>query len=120
SDLAVKSRLPVTYHRREYVEAGGLMSYSVNFLDLDRRAAYYLINSKRRQTGRLASRAADQVRASHQSENRQADRPDHSAKRVGQSRQSNPMTERSKIKKWKIQNGWFPPYVLARADRVIR
>jgi putative tryptophan/tyrosine transport system substrate-binding protein len=41
-ELAVKSRLPVTYHRRDYVEAGGLMSYGVNFLDLDRRAATYV------------------------------------------------------------------------------
>src|SRR5439155_22296257 len=44
ADLAVKSRLPVTYHRREYVEAGGLMSYGVNFLDLNRRAATYVDN----------------------------------------------------------------------------
>jgi putative tryptophan/tyrosine transport system substrate-binding protein len=41
-ELAIKSRLPVTYHRREYVEAGGLMSYGVNNLDLDRRAATYV------------------------------------------------------------------------------
>jgi ABC-type uncharacterized transport system substrate-binding protein len=42
AELAVKSRLPVTYHRREYVEAGGLMSYGVNQNDLDRRAAIYV------------------------------------------------------------------------------
>jgi putative ABC transport system substrate-binding protein len=42
AELAVKSRLPVMYHRSEYVEAGGLMSYGVNFLDLDRRAATYV------------------------------------------------------------------------------
>jgi putative ABC transport system substrate-binding protein len=42
AEFAVKSRLPVTYHRREYVEAGGLMSYGVNGLDLDRRAATYV------------------------------------------------------------------------------
>jgi putative ABC transport system substrate-binding protein len=41
-ELAVKNRLPVTYHRREYVEAGGLMSYGVNYADLDRRAATYV------------------------------------------------------------------------------
>jgi putative ABC transport system substrate-binding protein len=40
--LAVKSRLPVIYHRREYVEAGGLIAYGVSFTDLDRRAAYYV------------------------------------------------------------------------------
>jgi ABC-type uncharacterized transport system substrate-binding protein len=42
AELAVKNRLPVTYHRREYVEAGGLMSYGVNQDDLDRRAATYV------------------------------------------------------------------------------
>jgi putative tryptophan/tyrosine transport system substrate-binding protein len=42
AELAVKSRLPVTYHRRDYVEAGGLMSYGVNQDDLDRRAATYV------------------------------------------------------------------------------
>ena len=38
-DLAVKNRLPVIYSERTYVEAGGLMFYGVNILDLDRRAA---------------------------------------------------------------------------------
>ena len=42
AELAVKSRFPVTYHRREYVEAGGLMSYGVSQPDLDRRAATYV------------------------------------------------------------------------------
>jgi putative ABC transport system substrate-binding protein len=42
AELAVKSRFPVMYHRREYVEDGGLMSYGVSFLDLDRRAATYV------------------------------------------------------------------------------
>jgi putative ABC transport system substrate-binding protein len=42
ADLAVKNRLPVIYHQSQYVEAGGLMSYGVNLLDLDRRAATYV------------------------------------------------------------------------------
>src|ERR1044071_5776464 len=41
-ELAVKSRLPVIYESREYVEAGGLMTYGVNFNDLNRRAATYV------------------------------------------------------------------------------
>src|SRR5262249_57001350 len=40
--LAVKSRIPVVYQRREYVEAGGLLSYGVNIADMDRRAATYV------------------------------------------------------------------------------
>ncbi len=42
ADLAVKNRLPAIYHQRFYVEAGGLMFYGVNQLDLDRRAATYV------------------------------------------------------------------------------
>jgi ABC-type uncharacterized transport system substrate-binding protein len=42
ADLALKSRLPATYPRREFVEDGGLMSYGVSISDLDRRAAKYV------------------------------------------------------------------------------
>jgi putative ABC transport system substrate-binding protein len=37
--LALGARLPTTYSTREYVEAGGLMSYGPSFSDLFRRAA---------------------------------------------------------------------------------
>ena len=40
--LAAKTRLPSIYGLREYVEAGGLMVYSANPLDLERRAAVYV------------------------------------------------------------------------------
>ena len=40
--LAVKSRLPAIYDRREFVEDGGLMSYATSITDLDRRAATYV------------------------------------------------------------------------------
>jgi putative ABC transport system substrate-binding protein len=41
-ELAAKSRLPAIYYIREFVEAGGLMSYGVSVTDLDRRAATYV------------------------------------------------------------------------------
>lgn len=41
-DLAVKSRLPASYARPEFVESGGLMTYGVNLNDLARRAATYV------------------------------------------------------------------------------
>jgi putative ABC transport system substrate-binding protein len=41
-ELAVKNRLPVIYRNRDDVEMGGLMSYGVGYLDLDRRAAIYV------------------------------------------------------------------------------
>jgi putative ABC transport system substrate-binding protein len=40
--LAVKNRLPAIYDRAEFVEDGGLMTYSVSITDLFRRAATYV------------------------------------------------------------------------------
>jgi putative ABC transport system substrate-binding protein len=40
--LAVKHRLPATYARLEFVEAGGLMTYGTNYPELFRRAAIYV------------------------------------------------------------------------------
>lgn len=41
-DFAARTRLPSTFHFRESVELGGLMSYGVNLLDNYRRAATYV------------------------------------------------------------------------------
>jgi putative tryptophan/tyrosine transport system substrate-binding protein len=42
ADLAAKLRLPSVSGNREYVEAGGLIAYSADFLDLERRAATFV------------------------------------------------------------------------------
>jgi putative ABC transport system substrate-binding protein len=42
ADLAATSRLPAMYGWREYVAAGGLMSYGPSFRDIHRRAAVYV------------------------------------------------------------------------------
>jgi putative ABC transport system substrate-binding protein len=41
-DLAAKHRLPAVYQVREFVDAGGLMSYGPNLADMYRRAATYV------------------------------------------------------------------------------
>ena len=41
-ELAVKSRLPASYPTAEFIEAGGLMTYSPNINDLSRRAATFV------------------------------------------------------------------------------
>ena len=41
-ELAVKHRLPATYTRPEFIEAGGLMYYGTNYNELFRRAAIYV------------------------------------------------------------------------------
>jgi putative tryptophan/tyrosine transport system substrate-binding protein len=42
TQLAAEHRLPAIYGGREFIEAGGLMSYGVNFPDLYRRAAAFV------------------------------------------------------------------------------
>jgi putative ABC transport system substrate-binding protein len=42
AEFAAKSRLPVIYESAAYVEAGGLMSYGVDIIDVARRAAVYV------------------------------------------------------------------------------
>ena len=41
-DLAAKNRLPAVYPQREFVDAGGLMSYGPDLADMFRRAATYV------------------------------------------------------------------------------
>ena len=41
-ELAAKNRLPAVYPQRDFVDAGGLMSYGANGPDLFRRAATYV------------------------------------------------------------------------------
>ena len=42
ADLAIKNRLPSMNEGSDYVDAGGLVSYSANEADLYRRAAVYV------------------------------------------------------------------------------
>jgi len=41
-ELAGKYRLPAIYPQKEFVDAGGLMSYGADYVDLYRRAAVYV------------------------------------------------------------------------------
>ena len=78
--LALKSRLPSIYGNKEAVDAGGLMSYGADIADSYRRVAYYVDRIlKGAKPADLPGRAADEVRAGDQSQNREADRPDDSA-----------------------------------------
>ena len=42
AELAAKSRLPSASAQREYVEAGGLIAYGADSLDLERRSARFV------------------------------------------------------------------------------
>ena len=41
-ELVVKYRLPAIYFQREFVDAGGLMSYGADYEGLSRKAAHYV------------------------------------------------------------------------------
>jgi putative ABC transport system substrate-binding protein len=91
AELAVKARLPVIFYRRVDVEAGGLISYGVNFTDLDRRAAYYV--DKILKGAKPADLPVEQPKKFEFVINLKT------AKQIGLT---------------------IPPHVLARADRVIK
>jgi putative ABC transport system substrate-binding protein len=89
--LAVKSRLTAIYPRAEYVDDGGLMTYSANNLELFRRAATYV--DKILKGAKPAELPVEQPKKFELVINLKA------AKQIGLT---------------------MPPNVLARADRVIR
>ena len=41
-EFTLEVKMPASFHRREFVEAGALFSYDANPLELDRRAAVYV------------------------------------------------------------------------------
>jgi putative ABC transport system substrate-binding protein len=90
-DLAIKNRLPSMYEASDFVEAGGLVSYSTNDADVFRRAATYV----------------DKILKGRKPEDLPVEQPMKfeliinlkTAKQIGLT---------------------IPPNVLARADRVIR
>src|SRR5262245_10265464 len=90
-EYVVKNRLPAIYSGAESVEAGGLMSYGVNVVDLDRRAAAYV--DKILKGAKPADLPVEQPKKFEFIVNLKA------AKQIGL---------------------MIPPNVLARADKVIR
>ena len=90
-NLAAKNRLPAMYFRSDFVEAGGLMTYSVNYNDLARLAATYV--DKILKGAKPADLPVEQPKKFEFIVNLKA------AKQIGLT---------------------IPPNVLARADRVIK
>ena len=80
AELATGARLPAMYGAREFVEAGGLVSYSASFADNYRPRSHLRgQDSQRRQARRPSRRAGDEVRVGDSSKDRQSARPDDPA-----------------------------------------
>jgi putative ABC transport system substrate-binding protein len=70
--LAVEYAIPTMYYAREFVSAGGLVSYASTFDDSFRRAATYVARVlEGREASRFASDPADQVRTCDKPKNRE-------------------------------------------------
>lgn len=68
--LAARHRLPAVYASRVFVTAGGLIYYGPELTDQYRRAAGYVDRILNRKPGRFAGTGAEQVRISHQPQDR--------------------------------------------------
>ena len=78
--LASRHAVPAMYGWREFVEAGGLISYAPSAAGTYRQTADLCReNPQGRQAGRSAGPAADQVRAGHQHEDSPGARPHRAA-----------------------------------------
>src|SRR6516164_8976222 len=76
--LAARYGVPAIYYNRAYAESGGLIAYGDDYAEEFRQAAGYIDRIlKGAKASRSASPESEEVRAGHQSQDRQGARPDH-------------------------------------------
>ena len=92
AELAARNRLPTISDSKDFLDAGGLLSYGSDRLALWRRDRMVRRQDfERCQPSGTPSGAAEEVRVGHQSENGEADRPNDSTECVGKSGQGHQM-----------------------------
>ncbi len=96
-ELAGKYRLPAIYPQDEFVEAGGLMSYGIDYDDLYRRAAVYVDKIlKGAKPADLPVQQATKFEFVINLEGSKADRPDNSRPRARAGEQSHQVRQKVK------------------------
>jgi ABC-type uncharacterized transport system substrate-binding protein len=74
--LAARDRIPAAYSNRDYVEAGGLMTYGTKIADAYRQAGTYAgSHPQGGEARRPSSRAVVEIRIGHQPSDREVARP---------------------------------------------
>ena len=91
-DLAAQHRLPALYPYGAMVDSGGLMAYDAYTPDLLTYRRLCAQDPEGRQTGRVARRAADEVRVGHQPQDGPRARPHDTGGAPPQSRSGDRMT----------------------------
>jgi putative ABC transport system substrate-binding protein len=98
AEFALQNRLPTASFQRFFTEAGTLLSYGPSFADLFLRAATYVDKIfKGAKPADLPVERPTQVRACHQSEDRQGARPYHSAIAVAARGRGDSVAERIEL-----------------------
>jgi ABC-type uncharacterized transport system substrate-binding protein len=92
--FAQRNRLPSMYGQKEFADAGGLITYGPNTADLAARRRVCRQDPQGREARRPPHRAADEVRAGHQHEDRQGPRPDDPAIAAAAGRSGDRVTDR--------------------------
>ena len=92
-DFANSNKVPTMFEDSSYVAAGGLMSYGPDYQDVFRKAAIFVDKIlKGAKPGRVADRAADEVRTCDQPQGRNGTWTRNSAKAACVSRQGDRVT----------------------------
>ena len=94
-ELAAFHKIPTIYDRREFVVAGGLISYGTDLRDAYRQIGVCRQDYRGSKAIRSSGQPANQVRAGDQPQDRKGSRPHHSRQHARGRRRSDRMTRRN-------------------------
>ena len=111
--FALQQSIPAIYQYREFVEAGGLMSYGASFTEPLRLAGLCRAHSQRREAGRPAGAAGHKGRANRQPQDRKGARSYRAAPAARSRRRGDRVTDQAFILRTAAMHTTCPLWVLA-------